>query len=176
MRTSLSKIGTNGARARAISLDALDLALIRHLQHDGRVSLTELAGVHKVSHGTIRNRLDRLLRSGVIRISAVVDPARVGFPTRVIMVLNAGLAEQEAIEQSLAQLSEVTFVATVAGRFDFIIEAVFASDVHLRDFLVRKLSRIKGIQDTETLHVLNLSKRMWHWEIPGSADLVRKRA
>jgi len=175
MRTNISKIATSGVRATPVSLDALDLALIRQLQHDGRMSLTDLAEAHRVSHGTIRNRLDRLLRSGVIRISAVVDPSRVGFPTRVIMVLNAGLAEQEAIEQALAQLSEVTFVATVAGRFDFIIEAVFASDVHLRDFLVRKLSRIKGIQDTETLHVLNLGKRMWHWEIPRSTDLARRR-
>ncbi|MDR7468434.1 MAG: Lrp/AsnC family transcriptional regulator [Armatimonadota bacterium] len=150
----------------AVPLDALDLALIGQLQSDGRASLTDLARALRVSVGTVRNRLHRLVRSGVVRIAAIVDPARVGFPTRVIIVLNAALAHQEAVERALAGLPEVTFVASVAGRFDFMIEAAFASDAHLREFLVHRLSRIKGIQDTETLHVLSMGKRMWHWVIP----------
>ena len=154
------------ARIATGRLDPLDQALVRHLQRDGRRSLTELAQALHVSHGTVRNRFDRLRRSGIITVAAIVDPAKVGFPIRVIMALNAGLAEQETIERALADLEEVSFVAAVAGRFDFIVEALFTSDAHLREFLVRKLSRIKGIQNTETLHVLTMGKRTWHWEIP----------
>lgn len=63
-----------------LSLDQLDLALIGQLQRDGRKALTALAKDLGVSHGTVRNRLDRLRASGILRVSAVVDPAKIGYP------------------------------------------------------------------------------------------------
>lgn len=153
-------------RLSSIGLDEVDLSLIDELQRDGRKPLTTLAQRLGVSHGTVRNRLERALTSGVIRISAVVDPAKVGYPTQVLMGISADLTQLEAIEKKLSRFEEVTFVATLTGRLDFLIFAAFASDAHLREFLVHKLSKIPGIRATETFHILTLGKRVWQWEVP----------
>ena len=49
-----------------VELDELDLSLIRELQKDGRLALTKLGNRLSVSHGTIRNRLERLLVGGSV--------------------------------------------------------------------------------------------------------------
>ena len=153
-------------RVPTLSLDQLDLALIGQLQRDGRKALTALAQELGISHGTVRNRLERLLASGVVKVSAVVDPAKIGYPLQVLIGVSANLTHLEPTEKELTRFEEVTFVATLTGRFDFLIFAAFASDVHLREFLMHKLSKIRGIRATETFHILNLGKRVWQWEVP----------
>jgi len=159
-----------------LSLDQLDLALIGQLQRDGRKGLTALAKDLGVSHGTVRNRLDRLRASGILRVSAVVDPAKIGYPIQVLIGASANLAQLEPAEKELSRLEEVTFVATLTGRFDFLIFAAFASDVHLREFLVHKLSKIKGIRSTETFHTLSLGKRVWQWEVPVRSPALHRHS
>lgn len=157
-------------RSRSQGLDEIDVGLIALLQQDGRTPLTDLGAKLGVSHGTVRNRLDRLVKQQVIKIIAVVDPARVGLSTLVYIGINADLKSIETIEEQLSQFPEVNYVSTMSGQFDFLVGAVFASDAHLREFLIRKLSKVRGIRSTETLHVLNLVKRVWQWQVPVSND------
>lgn len=155
----------------ALDLDELDFALVGLLQKDGRMPLTELGERLGVSHGTIRNRLDRLVTNGVMKITAVVDPPKVGFPTQVLLGIVGTLAQMPEIEKQLSELEEVSYVATTTGRLDFIVAASFESDAALRDFLTRKLAKIQSIRATETFHILSLGKRVWQWQV-----LSRKRA
>jgi Lrp/AsnC family transcriptional regulator for asnA, asnC and gidA len=147
-------------------LDRLDLALITELQRDGRASLIELGTKLGVSHGTVRNRLNRLLSHKIITISAVVDPVRVGYHVQAYVSINADLNHVESIESRLVRFEEVNFVATMTGRAEFLVGVSLASDAELREFLVRKLARVKGLRATETCHVLHLAKRPWQWQIP----------
>lgn len=150
----------------SLQIDSLDSAILVQLQKDGRAPLSELGVELGVSHGTIRNHLDKLLAKDVVKVVAVPDPAKVGFPTQVLIGIDAELKDLESVERQLQQFEEVTFVAALTGRLDFLIGAVLRSDRHLREFLVRRLSSVKGIRDTETFHVLNYSKRIWEWRIP----------
>ncbi len=152
-----------------VTMDVLDRAIISELQRDGRIPLTELGSKLGVSHGTVRNRLERLLKEQVIQIVAVIDPAKAGFPTQVLLGIGAVLDRMLTIEKELARLSEVYFVSTVTGRLDFLVAAAFASDFQLRDFLARKLSKIEGIRATETFHIIHAAKRNWQWKIPATA-------
>jgi Lrp/AsnC family transcriptional regulator, regulator for asnA, asnC and gidA len=156
----------NPHHKRIEKLDELDLSIIRALQQDGRASLTELGKSLGVTHATIGNHLEKLLKEHIIEISAVVDAAKVGFPTQVLMGMSADLAHIQSIEQQLPRLEEITFVSTTTGQFDFLIGAAFASDAELRNFIVHKLSQIKGVRGTQTFHILNLGKRTWHWKVP----------
>ena len=146
-------------------LDQLDYAIIDFLRDDGRMPLTELGHRLGVSHATVRNRLERLVAEKVIRITAVVDPAKVGFDTHVLFGITGGLKEAPEIEKALAEFEETSYVATTSGRLDFIAAAAFSSDEELREFLIRKLSKVRGIRATETFHILNLVKRTWQWKM-----------
>ncbi|HEV8353514.1 MAG TPA: Lrp/AsnC ligand binding domain-containing protein [bacterium] len=155
-------------------LDERDFALITLLQLDGRMPLTELGGRLGVTHATVRSRLERLRTRGIIRITAVADPSKVGFPTQVILGIVGNLAHMPQIEKQLTQLEEVSYVATTTGRLDFIVVASFGSDTDLREFLVHKLSKIEGIRSTETFHILSLGKRVWQWRLPSRRTPERR--
>ena len=47
-------------------MDDLDLRLISLLRHDGRRSVSELAGDLKVSRATVRSRMEKLVDTGEI--------------------------------------------------------------------------------------------------------------
>jgi len=159
----------------SVELDAVDLALVAQLQHNGRASLTELGEKLGVSHGTIRNRLDKLLTEKVLKITAVVDPEMVGFPVQVLIGITADLVHMRGIEKWLAEFEEVSFVSTLTGRLDFAIVGSFASSSHLREFLTHKLSKVRGVRRTETFHIIRLVKRPWEWQVLRGPDRVNPR-
>ena len=60
-------------------LDDLDLKIVRKLQIDGRVSVTELAEAVGSSRPTVTSRLNRLLGSKMVIIKSGLDLRRLGF-------------------------------------------------------------------------------------------------
>ena len=66
-------------------MDELDRKLVKALQSDGRASNSQLARIIRVSEGTIRRRLKRLINDGVIRFSVIPDPEALGFETEALI-------------------------------------------------------------------------------------------
>ena len=67
------------------TLDDVDKALIEALQRDGRLPYTKLASEVGLSEAAVRQRVQRLIESGVMQIVAVTDPMMLGF-RRMAMV------------------------------------------------------------------------------------------
>jgi DNA-binding Lrp family transcriptional regulator len=67
---------TNHTEAR---LDDVSKAIIEQLQEDGRQSYATIAKQVGLSEAAVRQRVQRLLDSGVMQIVAVTDPLQVGF-------------------------------------------------------------------------------------------------
>src|SRR5258708_5382285 len=61
-----------------VTLDDIDRRLLRELQRDGRAPYTRLAGIIGLSQAATRARVVRLMRSGVIQITGLVDPLALG--------------------------------------------------------------------------------------------------
>ena len=61
------------------SFDDIDRKLIQGLQEDGRASDSALAAAAGTSNDTARRRRERLVKSGVLRIKAQLDPKRLGY-------------------------------------------------------------------------------------------------
>lgn len=62
-----------------IKLDDLDLRIVRELQEDGRMSITDLAERVGSSRPTVTNRLKRLVEDGVVVMSGGLSLVRLGF-------------------------------------------------------------------------------------------------
>jgi len=56
------------------NLDTLDNEIIRLLTEDGRMPIGEMAKKLKVTSPTIRNRIKDLEKSGVFKVSGLIDP------------------------------------------------------------------------------------------------------
>ena len=61
------------------ALDDVDKRLIESLQEDGRLHHTQLAHVVGLSEAAVRQRVRRLVETGVTQIVAVTDPMTLGF-------------------------------------------------------------------------------------------------
>ncbi len=148
------------------TIDETDRRIIALLQAEGRRPNVDVAAELGLAEGTIRKRLDRLLTDGVIRVTAVVEPARVGLNTSAFITVQVDFSRVDEVVRQLAVLPEVQSVCIATGNWDIILEAVFPTDAQLLSFLKDRVAAIPGVKRTETSHVLRRAKHVGHWELP----------
>ncbi len=139
-------------------LDELDKKILAVLQANARVPNVEVARRLGVSEGTIRNRIKKMVASGLLDIVARINFYKLGYKTDAyigIKVLGGGHVRE--IASALSKMDETRYVGITTGRFDIWVFANFKSDQELRDFLLDKLPQV-GNFTTETLHVLDIAK------------------
>ena len=139
-------------------MDELDRQLIALLRADSRKAAAALAQALGVSRGTVQNRIDRLLREGVIqgftvKTSPDVDANRV----RAVMTIAIEGERSGAVVRMLRGLPEVAAIHTTNGRWDLVADLDVAT---LTDFsaALDRIRRIEGIASTETSILLATQK------------------
>ena len=143
-------------------LDSLDKKLIQLLSKDGRMAMAKIAECLKITHPTVRFRMENLIHSGFLRITGLVNALKVKDFTIAIMGIRLDKHRQlnKKIEE-ISKLSQVQWVVIVTGCFDIILEAVFTDGMlGLDRFLTEDLSRLGGIRSTESFIVIK-AKRKW---------------
>ncbi|MEI7472976.1 MAG: Lrp/AsnC family transcriptional regulator [Chitinophagaceae bacterium] len=131
-------------------LDKLDFEILSILQEDGRMSFTVIAERLKISVGTARTRLNKLIEEGTVNIIGRVDPDKVGFRCYAhIAVFVRPATLKEKIAQKIATLPEVSFLAMTSGDYDLEVDVMCRDNNHLVDF-VNDISKIAGVQQTKT--------------------------
>ncbi|GAB4036796.1 Lrp/AsnC family transcriptional regulator [Spirosoma gilvum] len=131
-------------------LDDLDFAILSCLQKDGRMSFTEIADHLNVSVGTARTRLNRLLDDGVLSIIGRVDPDKVGFRAYAhIAVYVRPATLKEPVAETIAQMPEVSFLASTSGDYDLEVDVMCPTNHDLVEF-INEISKIEGVYQTKT--------------------------
>ena len=143
-------------------LDDVNKRIIEQLQRDGRMSYAGLAKIVGLSEAAVRQRVQRLLDTGVMQIVAVTDPLSLGFARQVMVGLKVE-GDMRSVADSLAKLSEVDYVVICAGTYDLLAELVCTDDDHLLDLLNDKIRTIPGVTQTETFVYLKLTKQTYAW-------------
>ena len=129
------------------------------LQEDGRAPHIALARRLGVSEGTVRRRVAKLLKGGVIRVVAVAEPERLGYHTSAFIGLQVDPAQVEEVATKLAALAETEQVVITTGRYDIFIWVNLESAAALAAFLHRKIGTVEGVRRTETFISLDTRKR-----------------
>ena len=131
-------------------LDDLDFKILSCLQKDGRMSLTVMAKNLKVSIGTVRTRLNKLLEDGTINIIGRVNPDKVGFNCYAhIAVFVRPATFKEKVANKISKLAEVSFLAMTSGDYDLEVDVMCRDNNHLVNF-VEIISKIEGVNQTKT--------------------------
>ncbi|NYG05891.1 Lrp/AsnC family transcriptional regulator for asnA, asnC and gidA [Phycicoccus badiiscoriae] len=145
-----------------VRLDDLSKAIIEQLQEDGRQSYATIAKRVGLSEAAVRQRVQRLLDSGVMQIVAVTDPLQVGFRRQAMIGIRVD-GDLTSVGDALTGMSEVDYVVTTAGSFDLLAEVVCEDDAELLDLLTRRIRTLPGVQTTETFVYLKLNKQHYNW-------------
>jgi Lrp/AsnC family transcriptional regulator for asnA, asnC and gidA len=143
-------------------LDDVAKRIIELLQEDGRQPYVTIARAVGLSEAAVRQRVQRLVDSGVIQIVAVTDPLQVGF-TREAMVGIRTTGDIEPVAAAMSAMSDVSYVVTTAGNFDVLIEVVCEDDEHLLELVSRRIRAVPGVLSTETFVYLKLNKQHYNW-------------
>ncbi len=151
-----------GPSGRGAALDTVDKQIIDRLQQDGRLPYTRLAVAVGLSEAAVRQRVQRLVESGVMQIVAVTDPLTVGF-RRMAMIGVKAEGDTREIADIVAAFDEVDYVVATSGSFDLLMEVVCEDDDHLLTLLNDKVRTIPGVRSTETFMYLRLYKQTYAW-------------
>lgn len=135
-----------------VELDDLDLALLRALARDARLSQRALAREVEMSPPAVADRISRLERAGAIRGYRVdVDWAALGYPVVVYLAVTAGPGmDLSEIIKAIQALPEAQDMSVVTGGLDLLVRLRVRDHEHLRELLLAEIFQIHGVQRTET--------------------------
>jgi Lrp/AsnC family transcriptional regulator, regulator for asnA, asnC and gidA len=143
------------------SVDEIDRAIIEQLQQDGRMPYTKLSAAVGLSEAAVRQRLQRLVDTGVVQIVAVTDPLSLGMRRMALIGIRCEGDTGVAAER-LGELGEVEYVVITAGSFDILAEVVVTDDDRFLE-LVNRIRRIKGVRSTESFVYFRIAKQTYAW-------------
>jgi len=148
--------------SRPVTLDAVDLQLLRELRANARVSNAALGRVVGLSAPAVVDRLRRLETAGVITgYRATVDGEAVGFGLTVFLSISLehhGASAVDAFTDAIERIDEVVECHQVTGRPDFLAKVVARDVDHYKAVLMTRLSDVPGIDRVESHVVLQTYK------------------
>jgi Lrp/AsnC family transcriptional regulator, leucine-responsive regulatory protein len=138
----------------AVSLDAIDVRLLKELEIDADRPNVELARLVGLSPAATLNRVRRLKESGVIRrITARLDSAAAGFTLQVYVALTLARHDEAAharFAKVVGELDNIISADWVTGETDALL-MIAARDVAELQLVLSKLSTRGGAQRIITL-------------------------
>lgn len=151
-------------RKPAAQLDDVSKQIIELLQRDGRRAYASIGKEVGLSEAAVRQRVQRLIDSGVMEIVAVTDPLQLGFARQAMIGIRVR-GPLEPVADAIAALEHVDYVVMTAGTFDLLVEAVCESDDVLLDLISNRIRSIEGVETTETFMYLQLRKQTYSWGV-----------
>ncbi len=142
-------------------IDETDRAIIEELQRDGRVPYTRLGAAVGLSEAAARQRVQRLIDSGVMQVVAVTNPLSHG-KRRMAMIGVRTEGPTDDIAKTLQSMRFIDYLVVSAGSFDLMAEVVVADDRELLE-LTNRIRSVPGVRSTETFIYLDLVKQTFTW-------------
>jgi Lrp/AsnC family transcriptional regulator, regulator for asnA, asnC and gidA len=141
-------------------MDQLDKKILMAMQEDGRMTNTQMANKFGVSESTIRNHVNYLLESRIMKVRALINPDYTG--ENLVCVVGFHVKSNiHKVSNSLKNRPAVFYLATVTGRFDLIAFVVIKNKEELSSFLNTVSSDNPDITGTETFINLEIAKNPW---------------
>lgn len=140
-------------------LSGVDQGIVTALNQNARVSVAKIAERLKVPESTVRHRLRRLIKQGVIEFSTMMNPLKFGYQIWALIEVQVELSKLRSVANALADWPEVFFVGVVSGGYDIFVGALFRTNSDLLTFITEKLAKTPGIIRTSTSSVLDVVKR-----------------
>lgn len=142
-------------------LDPTDLYIIEALRRDGREAFSQIAEQLGVSPGMIRQRYNRLVETGFLKVVAITNPLQRGFKTMAMVGIRTDGRRMLEIAAQVAALPEVVYLIVVSGQYDLMAEVFCREPEELLRFLTDKLYAIDGVREVESFLHLKIIKEVY---------------
>ena len=145
-----------------ITLDNKDLAILRLLQDNARITVKEISEKVHLSTTPVHERIRWMEQNGVIRqYVALLDYSKVKKGLMVICYVSLKQHSKNAGDKfikTILQLDEVIECYNISGEFDFMLKVVAEDMNAYYDFHVNKLSSIENMGNVQSVFVMGVIK------------------
>ena len=131
-------------------LDPLDRKIVEKLSRDARISNRAIAAELSVTEGTIRSRIKRLQKEGLIYFTVVTDFRLAGSPNLCMMGIDADPSRVTELAEQLRQMPEINCVVLLLGRYNLLAMGLFTNIEQLNELVTKRIRSLPGVQRVET--------------------------
>lgn len=143
------------------ALDDTDCYIIDALRRDGREAFSQIADQLGVSPGMIRQRYNRLVEMGLLKVVAITNPLQRGFKTMAMIGIRTEGRRMLEVAEAVAGLPEVVYLIVVSGQYDLMTEVFCRDPEELLRFITEKLYAIDGVREVESFLHLKIIKEVY---------------
>jgi len=142
-----------------MSIDQLDLRIIRSLSGNARKPYKSIAQELGVSDATVRKRIRNMLEDGIIKeFNVLIDYHALGRIIKAFIGLRVNPSKLKEIVEHLEINPDVQVLYRTTGDVDLFVEVIFSDMEELNGFLESELS-LEGITGTVVNLVIGPYKR-----------------
>ena len=144
-------------------IDETDQRILRIMQQDGSLSVSQIAEAVGLSQSPCSRRIIRLQELGIIRgKSADLDRRKLGFNAVVVARVKLDNHDKEVLEafkREIQNISEIQYAVLLMGAFDFDLHIVVRDIDHYQSLLHQRLVSLPGVKEMESSVVLDVVKK-----------------
>lgn len=144
-------------------LDEKDLAILRLLQQNAKITVREIATQIHLSPTPVHERIKRMEDAGIIKqYVTLVDHAKVKKGLMVICYVSLKEHNKKSgakFIKTINELNEVIECYNISGEFDFMLKVVAENMDAYYDFHVNKLSQIENMGHLQSVFVMGIIKQ-----------------
>lgn len=139
-------------------LDETDLAILRSLIKNARITISKMSQDIDVPDATISNRLKKLEHDVIKRYTVLLDPDKLGLEMTAIIIIQTETEKHGLVKMEISKLDEVSEVYSVSGEYDLLIK-LWAHDIdELNQLINSKIRSIDGVEDLTEMIVMERVK------------------
>jgi DNA-binding Lrp family transcriptional regulator len=146
-----------------VPLDEKDLAILRLLQNNARITVKEVADQIHLSTTPVHERIKRLESTGVIKqYATLIDGTKVKKGLMVICYVSLNQHSKKTGGQFIKlinELPEVVECYSISGEFDFMLKIVTEDMNSYYHFHVNKLSQAENIGQVQSVFIMGVVKQ-----------------
>jgi Lrp/AsnC family transcriptional regulator for asnA, asnC and gidA len=139
-------------------MDDVDLAILRSLIENSRITISQMSKEIDIPDATISNRLKKLENNVIKRYTLIPDWQKIGLEITSIIIIQTESEKHEFVKEELSRLKEVSEVYSVSGEYDILIKVWVKSIEDLNQLINSKIRSIDGVEDLTEMIVMERVK------------------
>lgn len=136
-----------------IKLDDIDRRIIEILKNNSRIKYTVLARKLGLTEGTIRRRINKLVKNGIIKCFTIELEYPEPSLKALVLVSTKTAYPSSKVSELIKGLEGVQAVYEVSGQYDVVV-FIKGHDISFLNRCIDEIRKIEGVESTITLIVL----------------------
>lgn len=150
-----------GQFKKILKLDKINLEIFNSLTKDGKINYSKIGKEHGVSHVSIKNRYENLIKKNIIKPTILVNFSKLDFKL-AILLLELDTEGYENVKNLYSNCPRILFSFNVIGEYNHVL-VFFAENLDTVETIFNScmLYNLKGVRKSNILIFGSLSEDLF---------------